>query len=471
MNTTELGYTSATNLARMIRAKDISPREIVTALLDRIERINPKINAYCTIAAEQAVRAAEDAERALMKGEEMGPLHGIPVSVKDLTPTRGIRTTFGSRMYYDHIPDEDALVVRRLKKAGAVIMGKTNTPEFGAGMNATNKIFGTTLNPWDLTRTSGGSSGGAAAALAAGLGPLAEGSDLGGSLRIPASFCGVIGFRTTPGLIPKYPTAWAWDGFSVTGPMARTVSDTALMLSVMAGPNDLAPMSLPDTGISFVKALEGTCKGWRAAWSPDLGGICKVDTEVARLCESAARKFEDLGVHIEEASPDLHDAAEIISPLRVFRTAALNADLLENLEGIDNPLFKQYLRLVKDTTLMEVAEAERKRTALWSRVHAFFEKYDLLLCPTTSTPAFGADEFYPAEIDGEPIERPFEGVLLTYALTITTLPVMSVPAGWTETGLPVGLQIIGKRFGEGMVLKAAANLEKAAPWAQRRPRL
>jgi amidase len=453
----------------LIRSKDISPREIVNALLDRIERINPRINAYCTIAAEQAIRAAEDAERALMKGEEIGPLHGIPVSIKDLTPTMGIKTTFGSRMYHDHIPEEDALLVRRLKAAGAVIMGKTNTPEFGAGMNATNKIFGTTLNPWDLTRTSGGSSGGAAAALATGLGPIAEGSDLGGSLRIPASFCGVIGFRTTPGLIPKYPTAWAWDGFGVTGPMARTISDTALMLSVMAGPDDLAPMSLPDTGISFVKAIEGDCKGWRAAWTPDLGGICKVDAEVARICESTARKFEDVGVHIDVASPDLHDAGEIISPLRVFRTAALNADLLENDEGIDNPLFKQYLRMVKDTPLMEVAEAERKRTALWSRVHAFFEKYDLLLCPTTSTPAFGAAEFYPAEIGGEPIQRPFEGVLLTYALTITTLPVISVPAGWTESGLPVGLQITGRRFGEGMVLRAAANLEKAAPWAQRRP--
>ena len=211
MDATEICYTSATELARLIRKKEISPCEIVNAILERIERINPEIKAYVTVASEQASRAAENAERALMKGEEIGPLHGIPVSIKDLTPTRGIRTTFGSRMYDDNIPDEDALLVRRLKAAGAIIMGKTNTPEFGAGMNATNKVFGTTLNPWDQTRTSGGSSGGAAAALVTGLGPLAEGSDLGGSLRIPASFCGVIGFRTTPGLIPKYPTAWAWE--------------------------------------------------------------------------------------------------------------------------------------------------------------------------------------------------------------------------------------------------------------------
>lgn len=471
MDATEICYTPATDLARMIRSRDISPREVMRVVMERIERINPKIKAYCTVASDQAFRDAEDAERAVMNGEELGPLHGIPVSIKDLTPTKGLRTTFGSRLYADNIPDEDALVVQRLKAAGAIVIGKTNTPEFGAGINATNKVYGTTLNPWDPTMTSGGSSGGAAAALATGLGPLAEGSDLGGSLRIPASFCGVIGFRTTPGLIPKYPTAWAWDGFSVTGPMARTVPDTALMLSVMAGPDDLAPMSLPHTGASFLETTGGDCKGLRAAWSPDLGGICKVDPEVSRICLSAARKFEELGVIIEEDSPDLHDAWEIISPLRVFRTAVFYAHLLENDEGIDNPVFKQYLHLIKDTKLMEVAEAERKRTELWSRVQAFFEKYDLLLCPTTSTPAFGADQLFPSEIGGEPLERPFEGILLTYALTITTLPVMSVPAGWTESGLPVGLQIAGRRFAEREVLKAAANLEKAAPWVHRRPPL
>lgn len=471
MNKTELCYTSATDLARLIRSKAVSPREVVEAVLERIEQINPVIRAYCTVAPEQAIAAAEEAERAVLKGEELGPLHGVPVSIKDLTPTRGIKTTFGSRMYKDYIPDEDALVVKRLKKAGAIIIGKTNTPEFGAGMNATNKVFGTTLNPWDRTRSSGGSSGGAAAALATGLGPLAEGSDLGGSLRIPASFCGVVGFRTSPGLIPKYPTAWAWDGFGVTGPMARTVPDIALMLSVIAGPDDLAPLSLPDTGGSFLEAVQRDCKGWRAAWTPDLGGLCQVDKEVARLCEATAGRFEGLGVKVEEASPDLHDAWEIISPLRVFRTAALNADLLEKDKDIDNPLFKQYLHLVRDTTLIEVAEAERKRTALWSRVRTFFEEYDLLLCPTTSTTAFGADEFFAATINGKTMERPFESALLTYALTITTLPVISVPASWTGSGLPVGLQITGRRLAESMVLRAAANLEKAAPWVQRRPPL
>jgi amidase len=469
MDQEELCYTPATDLARMIRSKDVSPREIVEILLERIDRINPKINAYCTVASEQALQAADEAERAVMKGEELGPLHGVPVSIKDLTPTKGLRTTFGSTLYENYVPDEDALVVRRLKAAGAIVMGKTNTPEFGAGMNATNKVFGTTLNPWDLTKTSGGSSGGAAAALATGLGPLAEGTDLGGSVRIPASFCGVVGFRTTPGLIPRYPTAWAWDGFAITGPMARTLSDTALMLSVVAGPDDLAPISLPDTGASFTESIEGDCKGLRAAWTPDLGGICRVDPEVAGICESAARTFEKMGVTVEEASPDLHDAAEIISPLRVLRTAVIYADLVENDEGVDNLLFKQFLHMIKDTNLMEVAQAERKRTALWSRMKTFFETYDLLLCPTTSTPAFGSDQLRATEIRGEPLDRPFEEVLLTYALTITTLPVISVPAGWTEKGLPVGLQITGRRFAERTVLKAAANLEKASPWSHRRP--
>jgi amidase len=471
MEKRELGFIPATELSSKIRSKEISPVEVIEAVLERIESINPKINAYCMVASELALEAAKAAEVSVTKGEQLGPLHGIPVSIKDLTPTKGIRTTWGSRLYETFVPDEDDLVVRRLKAAGAIVIGKTNTPEFGAGINATNSLFGTTLNPWDLSRSSGGSSGGAAAALAAGLGPLAQGTDSGGSLRIPASYCGVIGFRTTPGLIPIYPSSWGWDTLTVVGPMARTVSDTAIMLSVMAGPHDLSPISLPQMGVLFAQALRGDCRGMRVAWSPDLGGLCRVEPEVIRICEKAAKKFEELGCHLEEASPDFRDAWEIISHLRTFRTAVLFAHLIGSEELIDNPAFRQNMTLVGKTSLLDVALAERKRTELWSRVCSFFEVYELFLCPSTPTPAFRADQSFPTEVAGEPVKNHYESILLTFALSITGLPVISVPAGWTEEGLPVGIQIIGRRLAEGTVLRAAANFEKIAPWAHLYPPL
>lgn len=407
----------------------------------------------------------------VLRGDELGSLHGVPVSIKDLTPTQGIRTTFGSKLFEHHIPKEDALLVQRLKKAGAIILGKTNTPELGVGINTTNAVFGTTLNPWDFSRTCGGSSGGAAAALAAGLGPIAEGSDHGGSLRIPASFCGVIGFRTTPGRIPKFPSAWGWDFFSVTGPMARTVPDTALMLSVMAGPDDRVPISLNEPGSIFAQVLQGDMKGLRIAWSPDLG-IALVDPEVVRICEQAVHRFESLGCTVEEACPDFSDIAEIIPPLRVYRSAAVFAQALETkMEGVTNAFFKEFLTLSEKMTVGEAARAETRRTELWLRVQRFFEDYDLLVCPTTQTTAFPVDQLFPKEIASHPISELIHSILLTYAITITTLPSISIPAGWTEGGLPVGLQITGKRFSEATVLRAAGALEQIAPWGHRRPNL
>jgi amidase len=469
VNKTELCFTPASKLAGMIRRKEISPLELTRTVLERIEAVNPQINAYCTLAPESALHAAREAEERVMKKEELGPLHGIPLSIKDLTPTAGIRTTWGSRYYRDHVPGEDALLVQRLKAAGAVILGKTNTPEFGIGINTTNPLFGTTLNPWDLSRTSGGSSGGAAAALAAGLGPLAHGSDLGGSLRIPGSFCGVIGFRVSPGVIPKYPNYWGWDTFSVHGPMARTVSDTALMLSVLGGFHPKDPISVPGNFSSLPEDVRGDYRGKRIAWSPDLGGICPVEPEVVRICQRAARKFEDLGCTVEEAAPDFADIMEIIQGLRVVSSVFNYAHLQGVEEGIDNQFFKQFLNAGRETSAAELAAAERKRTALWFRVQAFFEKYDLLLCPTTSAPAFRADHLFPQVIGGKPIENRIESYLLTYALSMVSVPAISVPAGWTEERLPVGLQIVGNRLADRTVLRAAASLERIAPWADRRP--
>ena len=469
MNQTDLCFTPAVKLARMIREGEISPVELTQTVLERIEAVNPRINAYCTLVPEFALRAAREAEQKGMKKENLGPLHGIPLSIKDLTPTRGIRTTWGSRHYRDFVPQEDALLVQRLKAAGAVILGKTNTPEFGIGINTTNALFGTTLNPWDPSRTAGGSSGGAAAALAAGLGPLAQGSDLGGSLRIPASFCGVVGFRTTPGTIPKYPNYWAWDTFSVPGPMARTASDAALMLSVMGGFHEKDPVSVREDFSSLAEEIEKDYRGKRVAWSPDLGGLCPVEPEVVRICQAAAKKFEEMGCAVEEAFPDLQDVLEIIEGLRILSSVNNYAHLLGVEEGIDNQFFKHFLNLSAKTPVAQVAAAERKRSALWFRVQAFFEKYDLLLCPTTSVPAFPAEQLFPPAVAGKSIENRIESYLLTYAFSMVALPAISVPAGWTQNGLPVGMQIIGKRLSDKTVLRAAATFERIAPWADRRP--
>lgn len=469
MNATDLCFTPALELAGMIREKKISPVELTQAVLDRIETLNPRINAYCTLLPESALQAAKEAESKAMIEEVLGPLHGIPLSIKDLMPTEGIRTTWGSRYYRDFVPREDGLLVQRLKAAGAIILGKTNTPEFGIGINTTNKLFGTTLNPWDRSRTAGGSSGGAAAALAAGLGPLAHGSDLGGSLRIPASFCGVIGFRPSPGVIPKYPNYWAWDCFSVQGPMARTVSDTALMLSAMAGPHDRDPLSVPGDFSSLPDEIQRDYRGQRVAWTPDLGGLCPVEPEVIRICQAAAKKFEQLGCTIEEASPDFSDILEIIQGLRIVSSVFNYAHLMGVEEGIDNQYFKQFLNLSQKTSIAELAAVERKRTALWLRTQSFFEKYDLLLCPTTSVPPFQADRLFPPTVAGKSIENRIESYLLTYAFSMVSVPAVSVPAGWTENDLPVGLQIVGKRLADAAVLKAAASFERIAPWAHRRP--
>ena len=300
----DLCFTPATELVRLFRARKVSPLEVMQAVFARIDAVNPRLNAYVTLARDSALRAARAATAALSRRATLRPLHGVPVSVKDLTPTKGIRTTWGSTIYADHVPDEDALIVQRLKAAGAIVVGKTNTPEFGAGANTFNAVFGATRNPWNPALTCGGSSGGAAVALATGMGPLAQGSDLGGSLRIPAAFCGVVGFRTTPGLVPYHPRDLAWDTLTVTGPMARTVADTALMLSVVAGPDDRAPISYAAYRREFLRAVKApSVRGWRVAWTPDLNGLLPVDPEVARVarkartrCQSRVRSFSPLPI-------------------------------------------------------------------------------------------------------------------------------------------------------------------------------
>jgi len=468
----DLCFASATELLRLYRTRKASPLETMQAILTQIDRVNPQVNAIVTLARESALAEARKATRALPRRVELPPLFGVPIVIKDLTITRGLRTTYGSKIYADHVPTEDALVVQRLTAAGAIMLGKTNTPEFGAGANTFNAVFGATRNPWNPALTCGGSSGGSAVALAAGMGPIAHGTDLGGSLRIPAAFCGVIGFRTTPGLIPVYPRELAWDQFSVHGPMARTVADTALMLSVMAGSDDLSPISYAVDTREFVRAVrKPSVKGWRIAWTPDLAGLIPVDSEVASVAERGARVLRSLGAAVATTSPDFSGTNEIVLSTRGLVMAALHGDKLSKWrDQMQQGLvwnIEQGLRL----TPQEIGRGEKLRTELWHRVRMFFERYDLLVLPTVAVKPFPVEQPYPTEINGQRLGDYTQWFFLTYAISLTGLPAISVPCGFTKDGLPVGLQIVGRRRQETLVLAAAAAFERAAPWAHKIPQM
>jgi amidase len=392
------------------------------------------------------------------------------VSIKDLTPTKGIRTTWGSKIYEDHVPEADGLVVERLKAAGAIVIGKTNTPEFGAGANTFNAVFGASRNPWNPKLTCGGSTGGGAIALATGLGPLAQGSDLGGSLRLPAAFCGVVGFRTSPGCVPVWPNANAWDSLSVQGPMARTVGDTALMLSVMTGADPRVPISYPVDARALLAAVKRpSVKGLRIAWGGDLG-ITPLDHEVRRVTEATLGVFRRLGARVEAAHPDFGEVGEIVRTTRGLSMVIRQEDNLAKWK----PVMQE--NLVRNTeqglalTAPEIARGARLRTELFHRVRRFMERYDLILTPTAAVPPFPVEmRSGPEEINGVRMTHYIQWALLTYAFTVVNAPAISVPCGFTRDGLPVGLQIAGRWRDEAGVLRAAAAFEQAAPWAHRRP--
>jgi amidase len=468
----ELLDRSAVDVAAAIAARKVSAAEVVQAFLDRIERVNPVVNAICTV-NPRALDEAAACDRRLRSGEPPRRLEGVPFVVKDVVPTAGVRTTFGSAIHAEHIPDEDAVAVERLKAAGAILLGKTNTPEFAHDVNTTNLLFGTTRNPWDLRTTAGGSSGGTAAALAAGMALVGLGTDLGGSIRIPSAFCGTVGLRPAPGRVPVYPTEFGWDTLvaHVQGPMTRTVEDCALMLAVLAGPDDRDPSSLPEPAHDFVGAGRpaGTLAGRRAAYSPDLGGLVPVDPEVARLAEAAARVFERLGCAVEEACFDPSDLREIIAGTRAFGMVARYADRLDAFRARMTP---QLINQVTDALTLDVraiARAERLRTAYWQQVRRFLERYDYILTPTVGVPAFRLDQPLPATIGGVRVERFYDVFLLTYAFSVTGLPALSLPCGVTVDKLPVGLQIVGRRLREERVLEAAAAYAATCPEHFRRP--
>ncbi|PYM15379.1 MAG: amidase [Candidatus Rokuibacteriota bacterium] len=467
----ELCFTSAVDLAAAIRARRLSPVEVTTAVLARIDKINPVVNAYCTVVADRALDEARRAEAAVAKGERLGPLHGVPISFKDLTPTAGIRTTFGSKAFEHNVPNEDALVVERARAAGAVVIGKTNTPEFGCKGATDNLIFGHTRNPWNRDRVAGGSSGGAAAAVAAGLAPIAEGSDLAGSIRIPASACGVVGFKPSLGRIPRWPMINGYTGMSHLGPITRTVRDAALLMTVWAGPDERDPQSLPATGEDFGRAIDTGVKGLRAALSLDLG-FAAVDQEVRRIVAAAAKSLTGLGVSVDEAHPGFDGGVEALfmdltAPIR----AAAMAPLLPTWREQMDPML--LLRLDRATTMTAVdsEQATHRRTALWQTVRRFFERYDLLLTPTLATAAFPIGRVYPDEIDGRPVTNGLQWFPFTYPFNLTGQPAITVPCGFTSDGLPVGLQIVGRRYADLTVLRAARAFELASPWTERRPEL
>jgi len=454
----------------MIRRRAVSPLEVTRAFLDRIERVNPRLNAYCTVAADQALAAARRATvQVTRRGTRLGALHGVPVSIKDLTPTKGIRTTWGSKIFEHHVPDEDGLVVERLKAAGGIVLGKTNTPEFGAGANTFNAVFGPTRNPWNPALTCGGSTGGGAVALATGMGPLAQGSDLGGSLRIPAAFCGVVGLRPSPGLVPIHPTDVAWDAYAVQGPMARTVGDLALMLAAIAGPDARSPISYPIDVRTFTAAVQRpSVKGLRVAWSADLG-VTPVDAEIAQICVAATGVFRRLGARVDTGHPDFDGVVEVINASRGLRMVAAHEDRLPKWRDVMQINLVGNVDAGLRLTASDIARAEKHRTELWRRVRAFLHRYDVILTPTAPIPPFPVEVTHPTEINGRPMANYIQWGLLTYAFTVVGVPAMSVPCGFTSAGLPVGLQITGRWRDEVTVLRVAAAFEAAAPWADRRP--
>jgi aspartyl-tRNA(Asn)/glutamyl-tRNA(Gln) amidotransferase subunit A len=451
----------------MIRARKVSPVEVVNAVLARIDKINPALNAYVTLADEQARREARAAERALTRrSATLGPLHGVPFAVKDLVVTRGVRTTFGTPLYRDNVPTEDAPIVARLRAAGGIMLGKTNTPTMGWIGATHNLLFGITRNPWNLDRTPGGSSGGASAAAAAGMGPLHVGTDGGGSIRIPASCTGIFGFKASYGRIPVYPASGAWS-LSHVGPMTRTVADAALMMNVCAGPDERDPSSLPAERVDYVTALRGSLKGLRLAWSDDLGFADCVDPEVAAVCARAARAFRDLGCRVEEVTPRWPSPFEAWSEIFCGGIATRLAPYLDRRAEIDTGL----ARIIEGTLRnppTKYVQAWFDRLAWWQHPRAFFEKYDLLLTPTIACPPFKVGLDNPTEIAGRSVV-PYAWIPFTYPFNLTGQPAASVPCGFTGDGLPVGLQIVGRRFADVAVLRAAAAFERLRPWADRRP--
>jgi aspartyl-tRNA(Asn)/glutamyl-tRNA(Gln) amidotransferase subunit A len=465
----------AGEIARLVREREASPVEIVEAFLSRQADLEPHLGAFCTPTPELARAAARKLEAEIAAKRPIGPLSGVPVAIKDLIATKGIRTTGGARAYADFVPGEDDVVVERLLAAGAIILGKTNVAELGYGAVGHNPVFPTTRNPWALDRTSGGSSAGSAVAVAAGMAPIALGTDGGGSIRIPAALCGVVGFKPSMGRVPLYPGCRderfpgfsSWESIEHIGPIARTVADIALVMSVIAGPDPRDRHSIPVADVDWLASVSGGLRGLRVAFTPDWG-YAAVDPEVREIAACAARTFQrQLGCELEEAAPGFTDSAASFDAL-----VALETDLtgMRRFLQADHLLLSPSLAAMveRSWTATEFTDAivERKRVA--NTVWRFMQRYDLLLTPTVAVPAFDLEIAGPPSIDGRDVP-PQGWTPFTYIMNLTGQPAISVPAGWTRAGLPIGLQICGPHLGDGIVLRAAAAYEAVAPWADRWP--
>lgn len=450
----------ATELRRRILQGELSSLGLLEATLARLDEVNPAVNAVVTL-NERAGEEARAAEERLARGEP-GLLCGLPVGIKDVTPVAGVRTTYGSPLFADHVPAEDALVVRRLREAGAVILGKTNTPEFAAGANTYNDVFGPTRNPWDLRLSAGGSTGGGAAALATGMVALAEGTDLGGSLRVPASFCGVVGLRPSPGLVPTHPTDWPWDTLQVSGPLGRTVADVALMLQAVAGPTPLSPLVQPTEGRDFPAAVaRGMPPGLRLAYCPDPSGV-GVDPEVEGSCREAAFDLRQAGASVEKVALDLSEGREAFLALRGLWMVVHHRDRLDRLDALGENL-RGNIRAGLEVSARRLASAERVRGRIWHALRELLGRFDGLLTPCAPVPPFPVQENYPRRIGDRELETYVDWIAPTYVLSLSGLPVASVPCGLDERGLPVGVQVMGPALGEETVLAVAAAVQEVRP--------
>ena len=463
MTDNSLTHTSACELADLIRTRAVSPVEVLDAHLAAITRLNPKLNAIVTLADDAARTAARAAEAAVMRGDKLGPLHGLPVAIKDVTATAGIRTTFGSPLYRDHVPDEDAEVIRRLKVAGAIILAKTNTPEFATGANTVNAVFGATLNPWNTALSPAGSSGGSAVAVASGMVPIAQGTDFGCSIRIPAAFCGIVGIRPTPGLTPNAPMALAWDPGQVHGPLARSAEDAALMLDAIVGFSRISPISVapPWANARAIVREARDARGLRIAYAPDIAGI-GVDAEIDRICRAAAVQLRDAGATVEEIAFDVSDGR---APYQVWRGAWMVGQRYAQLDRLEEfgENLKGNVKAGLKVTARDLAAAEETRAVVFRRFADLFERYDLLLTPAAPVKPYPVEKNFPDEINGRKFENYVDWIAPAFLITLVSLPAGSVPAGMTKDGLPVGLQVVAPRFEEPRILSLAKLVQQAHP--------
>jgi len=457
----ELCTRSAAELAALLRAKKASAREVLDAHLKRIEDINPKLNAIVTLVPEMAHEAAKRADESAAKGRFLGPLHGLPIAHKDLQDTKGIRTTYGSPIYKDNVPGRSTLAVERIQRAGAITIGKTNVPEFGAGSHTFNPVFGATKNPYDINKTCGGSSGGAAVAVATRMLPFADGSDTGGSLRNPASFCSVVGFRNSPGRVPRWPAATGWNTLSVTGTIARTTDDLAMLLAAMAGPDPRVPLSIHEPGSIFARPLPRDFSNVRVAWCPEFAGL-PFAKSVLEVINGQRKTVASMKVLLEDAKFDIaRDEDESFKVFRYLNTMqARAANVAQHRSLIKKTILDEYDAALKMTS-QDIVAADVARSRMYARFGQFMERYEFLLLPTTQVPPFEITTEYVTEIEGVKMENYIDWMKSCWYITLTGHPAISVPAGFTKDGLPIGLQIVGRHHDDFGVLQFAHAFEQA----------